>query len=191
MKKGQFTWHKIAIQMEVFKSKISSQTNNLQTFRQTLKSLVITATWLAVNSVFIHKSHNYLPYITSVLNCIISSKWDEKVFSTFNTPAARSTISISKWQLQFWSEILLVIWNQTHTAYFSDFKKMCMISDQNCTPLYTITINLFILEDASKLLIPHIVDQFVGFVIYHSSALPNSFIDLAACSACELLLHVV
>ena len=51
--------------------------------------------------------------------------------------------------------------------------------------------NLFILEDASKLLIPHIVDQFVGFVIYHSSALRNSFIDLAACSARDLLLHVV
>ena len=57
--------------MEVFKSKISSQTNNLQIFRQTLKSLVITATWLAVNSVFIHKSHNCLLNITSVLNCII------------------------------------------------------------------------------------------------------------------------
>ena len=41
--------------MEVFKSKISSQTNNLQTFRQTLKSLVITATRLAVSSAFIHK----------------------------------------------------------------------------------------------------------------------------------------
>ena len=51
--------------------------------------------------------------------------------------------------------------------------------------------NLFILEDASKLLIPHIEDQFVGFVIYHSSALRNSFIDLAACSARGLLLHVV
>ena len=51
--------------------------------------------------------------------------------------------------------------------------------------------DLFILEDASKLLIPHIVDQFVGFVIYHSSALRNSFIDLAACSARGLLLHVV
>ena len=50
---------------------------------------------------------------------------------------------------------------------------------------------LFILEDASKLLIPHIVDHFVGFVIYHSSALHNSFIDLAACSARDLLLHVV
>ena len=52
-------------------------------------------------------------------------------------------------------------------------------------------VNLFILEDASKLLIPHIEDQFVGFVIYHSSALRNSFIDLAACSARGLLLHVV
>ena len=31
----------------------------------------------------------------------------------------------------------------------------------------------------------------VGFVIYHSSALHNSFIDLAACSARDLLLHVV
>ena len=51
--------------------------------------------------------------------------------------------------------------------------------------------DMFILEDASKLLIPHIVDQFVGFVIYHSSALHNSFIDLAACSARDLLLHVV
>ena len=51
--------------------------------------------------------------------------------------------------------------------------------------------NVFILEDASKLLIPHIEDQFVGFVIYHSSALRNSFIDLAACSARGLLLHVV
>ena len=51
--------------------------------------------------------------------------------------------------------------------------------------------DLFILEDASKLLIPHIEDQFVGFVIYHSSALRNSFIDLAACSARDLLLHVV
>ena len=51
--------------------------------------------------------------------------------------------------------------------------------------------DVFILEDASKLLIPHIVDQFVGFVIYHSSALRNSFIDLAACSARDLLLHVV
>ena len=30
-----------------------------------------------------------------------------------------------------------------------------------------------------------------GFVIYHSSALRNSFIDLAACSARDLLLHVV
>ena len=30
-----------------------------------------------------------------------------------------------------------------------------------------------------------------GFVIYHSSALHNSFIDLAACSARDLLLHVV
>ena len=50
---------------------------------------------------------------------------------------------------------------------------------------------VFILEDASKLSIPHIVDQFVGFVIYHSSALRNSFIDLAACSARDLLLHVV
>ena len=37
----------------------------------------------------------------------------------------------------------------------------------------------------------HIEDQFVGFVIYHSSALRNSFIDLAACSARGLLLHVV
>ena len=36
-----------------------------------------------------------------------------------------------------------------------------------------------------------IEDQFVGFVIYHSSALRNSFIDLAACSARGLLLHVV
>ena len=54
-----------------------------------------------------------------------------------------------------------------------------------------IDINLFILEDASKLLIPHIVYQFVGFVIYHSSALRNSFIDLAARSARDLLLHVV
>ena len=52
-------------------------------------------------------------------------------------------------------------------------------------------VYLFILEDASKLLIPHIEDQFVGFVIYHSSALRNSFIDLAACSARGLLLHVV
>ena len=51
--------------------------------------------------------------------------------------------------------------------------------------------HLFILEDASKSLIPHIVDQFVAFVIYHSSALCNSFIDLAACSARDLLLHVV
>ena len=51
--------------------------------------------------------------------------------------------------------------------------------------------DLLILEDASKLLIPHMVDQFVGFVIYHSSALRNSFIDLAACSARDLLLHVV
>ena len=50
---------------------------------------------------------------------------------------------------------------------------------------------LFILEDASKLLIPDIIDQFVGFVIYHLSALHNSFIDLAACSARGLLLHVV
>ena len=50
---------------------------------------------------------------------------------------------------------------------------------------------MFIFEDASKLLIPHIVDQFVGFVIYHSSALRNSFIDLTACSARDLLLHVV
>ena len=51
--------------------------------------------------------------------------------------------------------------------------------------------DLFILEDTSKLLIPHIVYQFVGFVIYHSSALRNSFLDLCACSARELLLHVV
>ena len=51
--------------------------------------------------------------------------------------------------------------------------------------------DLFILEDTSKLLIPHIIYQFVGFVIYHSSALRNSSIDLAACSARELLLHVV
>ena len=36
-----------------------------------------------------------------------------------------------------------------------------------------------------------IEDQFLGFVIYHSSALRNSFIDLAACSARDLLLHVV
>ena len=50
---------------------------------------------------------------------------------------------------------------------------------------------MFILENASKLLIPHIVDQFVGFVIYHSSALRNSFTVLAACSARDLLLHVV
>ena len=41
--------------MGVFKSKISTQGNNLQTFRQTLKSLVITATQLAVSSAFIHK----------------------------------------------------------------------------------------------------------------------------------------
>ena len=52
-------------------------------------------------------------------------------------------------------------------------------------------LHVFILEDASKLLIPHIEGQFVGFVIYHSSALRNSFIDLAACSARGLLLHVV
>ena len=41
--------------MGVFKSKISTQGNNLQTFRQTLKSLVITATRLAVSSAFINK----------------------------------------------------------------------------------------------------------------------------------------
>ena len=52
-------------------------------------------------------------------------------------------------------------------------------------------LHVFILEDASKLLIPHIEGQFVGFVIYHSSALRYSFIDLAACSARGLLLHVV
>ena len=66
------------------------------------------------------------------------------------------------------------------------------IRDASGERKYLITAsNLFILEDASKLLIPHIVDQFVGFVIYHSSALCNSFIDLAACSARDLLLHVV
>ena len=66
------------------------------------------------------------------------------------------------------------------------------IRDASGERKYLITAsNLFILEDASKLLIPHIVDQFVGFVIYHSSALRNSFIDLAACSARDLLLHVV
>ena len=66
------------------------------------------------------------------------------------------------------------------------------IRDASGERKYLITAsNLFILEDASKLLIPHIVDQFVGFVIYHSSALRNSFIDLAACSARGLLLHVV
>ena len=59
------------------------------------------------------------------------------------------------------------------------------LSTENCSS------KMFILEDASKLLIPHIKDQFVGFVIYHSSALRNSFIDLAACSARGLLLHVV
>ena len=66
------------------------------------------------------------------------------------------------------------------------------IRDASGERKYLITAsNLFILEDASKLLIPHIVDQFVAFVIYHSSALCNSFIDLAACSARDLLLHVV
>ena len=66
------------------------------------------------------------------------------------------------------------------------------IRDASGERKYLITAsNLIILEDASKLLIPHIVDQFVGFVIYHSSALRNSFIDLAACSARDLLLHVV
>ena len=66
------------------------------------------------------------------------------------------------------------------------------IRDASGERKYLITAsNLFILEDASKLLIPHIVDQFVCFVIYHSSALRNSFIDLAACSARDLLLHVV
>ena len=66
------------------------------------------------------------------------------------------------------------------------------IRDASGEGKYLITAsNLFILEDASKLLIPRIVDQFVCFVIYHSSALRNSFIDLAACSARGLLLHVV
>ena len=66
------------------------------------------------------------------------------------------------------------------------------IRDASGERKYLITAsNLFILEDASKLLIPHVVDQFVCFVIYHSSALRNSFIDLAACSARDLLLHVV
>ena len=66
------------------------------------------------------------------------------------------------------------------------------IRDASGERKYLITAsNLFILEDASKLLIPCIVDQFVCFVIYHSSALRNSFIDLAACSARDLLLHVV
>ena len=66
------------------------------------------------------------------------------------------------------------------------------IRDASGERKYLITAsNLFILEDASKLLIPRIVDQFVCFVIYHSSALRNSFIDLAACSARDLLLHVV
>ena len=55
MNKGQFTWHNSTTQMGVFKSKISTQGNNLQAFRQTLKSLVITATQLAVSSAFIHK----------------------------------------------------------------------------------------------------------------------------------------
>ena len=66
------------------------------------------------------------------------------------------------------------------------------IRDASGERKYLITAsNLFILEDASKLLIPRIVDQFVCFAIYHSSALRNSFIDLAACSARDLLLHVV
>ena len=64
-------------------------------------------------------------------------------------------------------------------------------SDKWKAPSVKVSVHLFILEDASKLLIPHIEDQFVGFVIYHSSALRNSFIDLAACSARGLLLHVV
>ena len=128
MNKGQFTWHKSTTQMGVFKSKISKQGNNLQTFRQTLKSLVITATWLAVSSAFINKWHYCLLYITSVLNCIISSvykmRWKGLFYQSTHQLLDQQNLcsgwisAISKWQLQFWSEIILEIWNQTHTAHF-------------------------------------------------------------------------
>ena len=87
-----------------------------------------------------------LHHICSKLHHFISLQNEMKrSFLPINTPAARSTKSL--WWLNFCNfkvAITILVWNHTWNLKSNSH---CTLSDQNCTPLYTITINYNIFTD--------------------------------------------